>query len=222
MEPSDQSAREWLTRAIGRGADGLPMPKRDAGDARQAPELRILLAWIEAQHAETIWATMAQFESAWLAIQAGLARQAHDLGSLADRYLPSDIDPALRQLFALPSNQAQAVLLGQREENGAYIPGWAGFSEPEFRAIVLWLEPVEERDERGMIVLRLREPWEIARDMTPERALRSFGRRAWVKEDTARRYLSGARQKLRLLFGLENPNFETGRTMDEAKPDPAL
>lgn len=185
------------------------MPKRDAGDARQAPELRILHAWIEAQLAEGLWATMAQFESAWLRIQADIARQEHDLG----RYLPEECDPRLRQLFALPSNQAQAVLLGHRDEGGAYIAGLADFTEPEFSAIMLWLEPVEEVLANGLIELRIREPWEIARDMTSDKARRRFGRRAWIKEDTARRYLDGARAKLRLLFGLQNPILAEGTTM---------
>jgi hypothetical protein len=198
LEPADHEAREWLNRAAGRLDEGGRMPKRDAGDVRQAPELRILHAWIEAQLAESLSATMAQFESAWLRIQADIARQDHDLG----RYLPEDCDPKLRQLFALPSNQAQAVLLGHRDEGGAYVAGLADLRSTEFDALMLWLEPVEVHDVYGHVGLRLREIREIARDMTASQARRKFGRRAWLAETTVERYLAEARRKVRRLFGV--------------------
>lgn len=192
------------------------MPRRDAGNAQRSIELRILRAWIDASRADTALARVAQFEGEWLKLRAEIASNEHDLGSIADVYLPQGIDPKLRQLFALPSNQAQAELLGERDEGGVYHAGWADLSQSEFDALILWMTPIEERNQRGLIEPRLREPWEIGRDMTPKRARDKFGRRAWVREDTALRYFRGALRKLRLLFGVakaDNPESDPGQTM---------
>jgi hypothetical protein len=180
------------------------MPRRDTGNATYSIEVAILRAWINASRAESAIQRVAQFETAWLQLRHEIAHREQDLGTIADAYLPPDgVDPALRQLFALPSNQAQAQLLGERDDDsGAYRAGWADLSEPEFDATTLWLTLIEERDERGIIVTRLPMTWEIARAMTPKRARDRFGRRAWLKEETVERYLRGARHKLRALFGL--------------------
>lgn len=203
--PAEVDLRAWQARAAGRREDGERLPRRDQGDSRRSVEVRILSAWIDASKAGSVWTALVQFESAWLSIQDDIARQSHDLGTIADRYLPPEIDPALRQLFALPPLKAQAELLGHRDDNGVYWPGWSNLDHREYDAITLWLEPVAERGADGLISTRLRDVWEIARDMTPERARRQFGRRAWLKEETVSRYLRSARSKLRLLFGVPNP-----------------
>jgi hypothetical protein len=200
--------RDWIERSRGLRSDGQPMPRRDIGDASRAPEIRFAFALADAAHrSESVADFIAQFESAWMRIQADVAASNRDSNATAALYLPADCDTNLRDLFALPSNQIQDRLLGFRDDaDGMFIPGIACLTEAEFTATALWLEPVEDiiEHEGGMIAarLRLRNLSEIARDMASPAARRRFGRRAWLKESTVERYLSAARRKLRTLFSV--------------------
>lgn len=204
-----QDVRDWIERSRGLRSDGQPMPRRDTGEASRAPEIRFAFALAEAAAvSDSVSTFIAQFESAWLNIQADVASSNRDGNATAALYLPADCDAGLRDLFALPSNQIQDRLLGWRDDaDNVYVPGLAGLTEAEFTATALWLEPVEdviEDEESGaiMVRLRLRRISEICRDMASSSARRQFGRRAWLKEATVERYLAAARRKLRTLFSV--------------------
>lgn len=202
IEVRRPDSREWLTHARGQTSYGQRMPRRDVGHPRGSGDVR----WWEAQVRVALAAYNsstdghAQLLSAWLDIRSEMARSERDLGGLADLYLPRGISQELRAVFAQPSNQAQATLLGYREDSGQYVAGMAGLCEREWMALSLWLEPLADQDADGLIVLRLRETREIARDMADERARRLFGRKAWLREETVERYLAEARRKVRSLF----------------------
>lgn len=204
----EQYIRDWIERSRGLRSDGQPMPRRDTGDASRAPEIRFAFALAEsAVRSDSVVDFIAQFETAWLTIQADVARSNRDANATAALYLPDDCDENLRDLFALPSNQIQDRLLGFRDDDdGVYVPGLACLTEAEFTATALWLEPVEDviEHEHGEIAvrLRLRSMSEISRDMASPAARRRFGRRAWLKEATVERYLAAARRKLRTLFSV--------------------
>jgi hypothetical protein len=226
VEVSEQQVREWRERARGHRDDGTPMPPRDRGDASKAPEIAFAFAIASAAvRSDSVADFIAQFETAWLTIQADIASYARDPNVTAAFYLPDDCDPALRELFGLPSNQIQDRLLGFRDDNGLYVPGIAGLTEAEFTAVALWLEPVEQivqlgkRSDEIVIVLRIRTVREICAAMASPSARRQFGRRAWLKESTVERYLANSRRKLRNLFGLHPDEIAALELEDDLTDD---
>ncbi|HWC37773.1 MAG TPA: hypothetical protein VG476_04550 [Acidimicrobiales bacterium] len=219
----DQRDREWAERARGLIECGLPMPRRDTGPAIAAQQVRLAAAFVEASVAYAYGADWwARVESEWLRIEEEIFRREHALDRVVDRYLPANLDPKLRDLFRLPAHQAQAAILGERDEQGHYHAGLASLTEPEFTALELALDPIIDEvvvhrtsrrawgDEVDMhiIQLRPRETWEIARDMVGVRQRRQFGRRAWLQVDTVERYLRAAKAKLRHLFWAADPEME--------------
>jgi hypothetical protein len=222
----EQEVRAWRERSRGYRDDGTPMPRRDAGDAAKAPEIRFAFAIASAAvRSDSLPDFIAQFETAWMTIQADLASAARDPNATAALYLPEGVDPALRDLFSLPSNQIQDRLLGFRDEDGSYTPGISCLTEAEFTAVTLWLEPVEQivplpnHPTEIAIVLRIRTIREICAAMATPSAARKFGRRAWLKESTVERYLANSRRKLRDLFGL-HPDEIAELELEDRLKDP--